>query len=159
MVEISSPSSSANARSSRRPRPAEAQKQKKPIWLFGFYALFFMSCLNFYWTYQDQKELVRLRIEKEQERARERAQVEILSSAGGEDHVVTAGVGSSQYGSSMKATESGKKKKKNRLGTMLFDSIRPRPSDGSNDYITTHSASDFQGFSFYVMTDTPVRQQ
>jgi hypothetical protein len=101
-------------------------------------------------TYKDQKESARLRIEQE-----ESEKVDNVGySAGAEENVVTAGVGSSQYGMSLKATQHGKKKK-NVLDTTTFNDIRPKPSDGSKDYINNHTPSDFKGFSFYVMADTP----
>jgi len=106
--------------------------------------------MNTFWTYQDQKKLVQSRIQKESET------IEAQYSAGAEEHVVTTGVGSSQYGGSLKASlpNNKKKKKKKSLGTN-FNQIHPEPSDGSNDYRTNHSASDFNGFSFYVIADTP----
>ena len=109
-----------------------------------------LSCLNAFRTYHDQKELVRLKLEQEREN-----QVNEVHSVGAEEHVVTAGVGSSQYGGSVKAQDRTKKGKK-KLGTN-FKGIRPEPSDGSKDYRKSHPASDFEGFGFYVMADTPVR--
>jgi hypothetical protein len=157
-VVIAPPSSSSNPRNTPRQRDKSEASKKKPIWLFACYALFVLACLNLVRTYKDQKESVRLRIEKEES---EGVDVEIGYSAGAEENVVTAGVGSSQYGMSVKATQSGngKKKKKNNKLSTTFNGIRPEPSDGSNDYnIMNPSPSDFKGFSFYVMADTPVRQ-
>ena len=76
---------------------------------------------------------------------------------GAEEHVVTAGVGSSQYGGSVRAQDKTKKGKKT-LGTN-FKGIRPEPSDGSKDYRNNHPASDFEGFGFFVMADAPVRDR
>ena len=148
MVEISYPRSSFD-RNAPQQRDDNTPKNK-PIWLLACYALFFLSCLNVVRTYQDQKELVRSRLEKESDGN------EINYSAGAEDHVVTAGVGSSRYGGSMVAAKSRKKKRKKSIGT-TFNDVTPQPSDGSKDYTLNHSPSDFQGFSFYVMADTPVR--
>jgi len=149
MVKISSLPSSVNAVTTPR-QQAEASK-KKPLWIFAFYALFFSACLNLVNTYQDQKELVRLRVVEEEKREG----VEVISySAGAEEHLVSVGVGSSQYGGSMKAAQSGTKKKKKNLGT-TFNGIHPQPSNGSKDYAVNHPPSDFNGFSFYFMADTP----
>jgi len=87
-------------------------------------------------------------------RLEEESEVVEIHYSGAEEHVVTAGVGSSQYGGSMKAALPGKKKKKNNLDTS-FNGVRPEPSNGLKDYIIHHSPSDFEGFSFYVMADTP----
>jgi hypothetical protein len=149
MVGTLTPQSSFNPRTTSQQRNREAPT-KTPLWLFAFYALFAFVCMNTFWTYQDQKKLVLSRIEKESET------VETQYSAGAEEHVVTTGVGSSQYGGSLKAALPKKKKKKKSLGTN-FNHIRPEPSNGSNDYRTKHSASEFNGFSFYVIADTPVR--
>ena len=149
MVEVSSPSSSFNRLST--PTNRGSATSRKPVWLYAIYALFFLVCLNAFKTYQEQNELVRLRMEEESDEA------EINYSAGAEEHVVTTGVGSSQYGGSMKAAQSGVKKKTKIAGTK-FESIRPEPSDGTNDYATQHPPLDFEGFSIYVMADTPVRQ-
>lgn len=120
---------------------------RKPVWIYAIYLLFLIVCLNAVRTYQEQKELVRSRLEVES------AETEITYS-GAEEHVVTAGVGSSQYGGSMKASTVGTKKK-NKYAGKLFNGIRPEPSGGTKDYINQHSPSDFEGFSFYVMADTP----
>lgn len=146
MVEISSPSSSFDRLNT--PTNRGNATNRKPVWLYAIYALFFWVCLNAFKTYQEQNQLVRSRIEEESDG------VEINYSAGAEEHVVTAGVGSSQYGGSLKAAQSGTKKKKRSDG-IAFKNIRPEPSDGTNDYITRHSSSDFEGFSIYVMADTP----
>jgi hypothetical protein len=46
-----------------------------------------------------------------------------------------------------------------------LESINPKPSDGTQDYNVKmkkknkkDTATNFDGFSFYVMTDTPVSQ-
>eukprot|EP00535_Pseudo-nitzschia_heimii_P006550 CAMPEP_0197176616 /NCGR_PEP_ID=MMETSP1423-20130617/2479_1 /TAXON_ID=476441 /ORGANISM="Pseudo-nitzschia heimii, Strain UNC1101" /LENGTH=428 /DNA_ID=CAMNT_0042626013 /DNA_START=115 /DNA_END=1401 /DNA_ORIENTATION=- len=145
MVEVSSPSSSFNRLNT--PTNRGNVTSRKPVWLYAVYALFLLVCLNAFKTYQEQKELVRLQIEEQGDQAE-------VHSAGAEEHVVTTGVGSSQYGGSMKAAQSGGKKKKRSDG-ITYKNIRPEPSDGTNDYATRHSSSDFEGFSFYVMADTP----
>jgi len=76
-------------------------------------------------------------------------------SAGAEEHVVTTGVGSSQYGGSVRARDNTKKKKKKKNFGENFLGIRPEPGDGSMDYSATHDeALDFKGFRFYVMAGT-----
>ena len=80
-------------------------------------------------------------------------------SAGAEEHVVTTGVGSSQYGGSVRARDNTKKKKKKKNFGENFLGIRPEPGDGSMDYSATHDeALDFKGFRFYVMAGTSVRR-
>ena len=49
------------------------------------------------------------------------------------------------------------KKRKKNTG-ITFEDIRPEPSGGTKDYISQQPSSDFEGFSFYVMADTPVRK-
>ena len=145
MVEIAPPSSSFNARKTPRQRPNGEASNKKPIWLFACYALFALACLNLVKTYTDLNESARLRIEQEESEKVDNVD-NVGYSAGAEENVVSAGVGSSQYGMSVKASQPGKKKKK--LPGTTFNDIRPKPSDGSKDYIIDHSPSDFKGFSF-----------
>lgn len=132
-----------------RKREASSSR-RKPIWLLAAYGIFGLSCLNAFKTYHDQKELVRLKLQQELEN-----QANEVHAVGAEEHVVTAGVGSSQYGGSVRAQDKTKKGKKT-LGTN-FKGIRPEPSDGSKDYRNNHAASDFEGFGFFVMADAPVR--
>ena len=138
---------------SRKSHTAEASSRKKPVWLFAVYGLFLLSCFNAFRTYKNQKELVRLEVENE----RENDSIETRYSAGAEENVVTAGVGSSQYGGSVRAADK-KNNKRKKLSSTNFKGIRPEPSDGSKDYTKTHPPSDFKGFGFYVMADTPVRR-
>jgi len=160
MVEISTPSSSFNSLHTPRSRADASSSNKKPAWLIAIYALFVLVCLNVARTYQNQKQLVRLQIEDREHND----SLEIHYSGGGEQHVVDSNYGSSMYGGAIRATGSSKKKKKKPASVTTFESIRPKPSDGSKDYIIkmagNHSvSSNFNGFSFYVMTDTPVRRK
>lgn len=84
--------------------------------------------------------------------------IELQYSAGAEEHVVSSNYGSSMYGGSIRAAATTKKKKPPR--EITFQNIKPKSTDGSGDFIVRKSGpstSDFNGFSFYVMTDTPVR--
>ncbi len=137
-----------------RASPREASRKKKPIWLLAAYALFALSCLDAFRTYRNQKELVQLKFEEKRARDAD----DTRYSAGAEEHVVTTGVGSSQYGGSVRARDNTKKNTKKIFGEN-FLGIRPVPGDGSKDYSATHEdlASDFKGFRFYVMAGTSVR--
>ena len=164
MVEISSPSSSFNTLNT--PRSRTETSTKKPAWLIAIYALFALVCLNAARTYQNQKRFVRLQIEELEHN--DSLEIHHNSAASAEEqHVVSANYGSSMYGGAIHAASSSstKKKKKNPARATTLDNIRPKPSDGSKDYNiikkagSNHSSSDFNGFSFYVMTDTPVRKK
>mmetsp|Transcript_15759 Transcript_15759/g.32282 ORF Transcript_15759/g.32282 Transcript_15759/m.32282 type:complete len:447 (+) Transcript_15759:120-1460(+) len=152
MVEISSPSSSFKTLNSPRSR-SEAQA-KKPVWLLVIYALFILVCLNAVRTYQNQKHLLRLELEEREQNDKLKMQY----SAGAEQHVVSSNYGSSMYGGSIRAADSTKKRKKKQARETTFENVKPRPKDGSRDYIIRnpgYNSSDFSGFSFYVMSDTP----
>mmetsp|Transcript_5707 Transcript_5707/g.16331 ORF Transcript_5707/g.16331 Transcript_5707/m.16331 type:complete len:446 (+) Transcript_5707:152-1489(+) len=151
MVEVSSPTSSFRTLSTPRSRSEPALK--KPVWLLAIYALFVLVCLNAVRLYLDRKRVVRLeRMELEKN-----DNLELLYSAGAEQHVVSSNYGSSMYGGSIRAADSTKKKKKPARETTL-ENIKPKPKDGSSDYIVRKPGkdlSDFNGFSFYLMADTP----
>eukprot|EP00536_Pseudo-nitzschia_multiseries_P017760 jgi/Psemu1/226394/e_gw1.1796.1.1 len=63
------------------------------------------------------------------------------------------------YGGSIRAADSTKKNKnKKPARETTLENISPRPKDGSRDYIIRkpgNNSSDFNGFSFYLMSDTP----
>ena len=173
MVEISSPSSSFNTLNiprSRSETSSSSSTNKKPAWLIAIYVLFVLVCLNAARTYQSQKQLVRLQIEEREHN--DSLEIHDSNHGGGEQHVVNSNYGSSMYGGAISAAGSSTKKKKKpaRSRVTAFESIRPKPSDGSQDYNNyiiknkagNHSdsiSSNFNGFSFYVMTDTPVRRK
>ena len=158
MVDVASPSASSDAPGGPRSRAEE----KRPLWLLAIYLLFLLVCLNAARTYRDQKRLVRLQIE---ERTRSDGE-ELHYSAGAEEHVVSSNYGSSMYGGSIHAAASPGVKKRKPVRPVNFDNVRPKPSDGTKDYNTElqredgkHPPSDFGGFSFYAMADTPVRNK
>ena len=154
MVEISSPSSSFKTLNS--PRSRSEAPAKKPAWLLVIYTLFVLVCLNAVRTYQNQKQLLRLELHEREQNDN----LKIQYSAGAEQHVVSSNYGSSMYGGSIQAADSTKKKKKKPARETSFENVKPRPKDGSRDYIIRkpgYISSNFSGFSFYVMSDTPVR--
>lgn len=144
MVEISSIAVSRSALSSS----TSTLTTKKPTWLLAIYALFILVCLNAVRTYLNQKRSLQLKISESELKD----SLEIHYGGAAEEHVVSSNYGSSMYGGFVHA------KKKNSIhthGTRLsvIENVLPKASDGSNDYAGNHS--DFNGFSFYVLTDTP----
>lgn len=84
--------------------------------------------------------------------------LEVSSSAGAEQHVISANYGSSMYGGGIH-TSHGKTRKTPNQATRIakLENINPKPSDGSKDMNLGRLQGDFGAFSFYAMTDTPVR--
>tara|TARA_B110001452_G_scaffold131973_1_gene109635 strand:+ start:238 stop:552 length:315 start_codon:yes stop_codon:yes gene_type:complete len=78
-------------------------------------------------------------------------------SAGAEEHVVSQNYGSSMYGGSVHTSRT--KSKKHSTSKAKLDNILPK-ADGSKDYNNKKGKNrDFHEFSFYVITDTPVRKK
>ena len=157
MVEISSTAISRSTLSTST--STTTSTARKPAWLIAIYALFILVCLNAVRTYENQKKIVQSKIAESEHND----SLEIHDSAGAEQHVVSANYGSSMYGGSIHTSRTKSKSNSKitdaALLAKLENSILPKPSDGSMDYITKagNNSSDFNGFSFYVMTDTPVR--
>jgi hypothetical protein len=161
MVEISSTAISRSTLSTS----TTASTARKPAWLIAIYALFILVCLNAVRTYENQKRFVQSKIAESEHND----SLEIHNGAGAEQHVVSANYGSSMYGGSIHTSRTKSKSKSKSKPTdavllaKLENSILPKPSNGSMDYITTKAGNnnplDFNGFSFYVMTDTPVRKR
>ena len=157
MVEISSTAISRSTLSTST--STTTSTARKPAWLIAIYALFILVCLNAVRTYENQKKFVQSKIAESEHND----SLEIHDSAGAEQHVVSANYGSSMYGGSIHTSRTKSKSKSKTTDAALLakleNSILPKPSDGSMDYITKagNNSSDFNGFSFYVITDTPVR--
>jgi hypothetical protein len=161
MVEISSTAISRSTLSTS----TTTSTARKPAWLIAIYALFILVCLNAARTYENQKKIVQSKIAESEHND----SIEIHDSAGAEQHVVSANYGSSMYGGSIHTSRTKSKSKSKTTDAALLaklekekkNSILPKPSDGSMDYITKagNNSSDFNRFSFYVITDTPVRNK
>ncbi|OEU22169.1 hypothetical protein FRACYDRAFT_232322 [Fragilariopsis cylindrus CCMP1102] len=153
MVEISNTAISRSTLSTS----TTTSTARKPVWLIAIYALFILVCLNAVRTYENQKKIVQSKIAESEHND----SLEIHDSAGAEQHVVSANYGSSMYGGSIHTSRTKSKSKSKTTDAALLakleNSILPKPSDGSMDYITKagNNSSDFNGFSFYVITDTP----
>jgi hypothetical protein len=165
MVEISSPSASFGAYISPRssPNARTNSNNKKPLWLYGVYLLFGLVCFNAFLTYRRQKEFVRSTLmQNDIMDDTVNADGTISYSAGAEEHVVSGNYGSSMYGGGIHTARSKPKTEPTRGARMakLENNVEPKPSDGSDDFNARKpkaaASSDFEGFSFYVMTDTPV---
>lgn len=129
----------------------------KPKWLLALYVLFGFVCMNAVVTYQRQKRLVRasslLRKNYTDDDSEE------FGSTGAEEHVISANYGSSMYGGGIHTTRSKTKKKKKTSETgAKAKSINPKPSDGRKDLNRKRHErrTNFNAFSLYIMTDTPV---
>jgi hypothetical protein len=165
MVEISSPASSFGAYLSPRSSPTSGWSPRKPFWLYCIYVLFGLVCWNAVRTYCRQKEFVRSTLSSTDNDLLDdsiTSEGTISYSAGAEEHVVSGNYGSSMYGGGIHTARSKPKTEPTRGARMvkLENNVKPKPSDGSADFNTRKSnvaaTSDFEAFSFYVLTDTPV---
>jgi hypothetical protein len=165
MVEINSPSSSFGAYISPRSSPTSDRSSRKPLWLYCVYVLFGLVCLNAVRTYHRQKEFVRFTLSSNDNDFLDdniNQDGTISYSAGAEEHVVSGNYGSSMYGGGIHTARSKPKTEPTRGARIvkLENNVNPKPSDGSADFNARKpkaaETSDFEAFSFYVLTDTPV---
>jgi hypothetical protein len=121
-------------------------------------------CWNAVRTYKRQRDFVRSTLAEQTPDVEQDSGGTISYSAGAEEHVVSSNYGSSMYGGGIHTARSQPKTTPTRGARMakLDKSINPKPSDGTHDFNarkkTQVESSDWNGFSFYVMTDTPVSQ-
>ncbi|KAG7352254.1 hypothetical protein IV203_008302 [Nitzschia inconspicua] len=166
MVEVASPSSSFGAYTSPRssPAPYRSPSSKKPLWLYCVYLLFGCVCFNAFLTYRRQKAFVRTTLAANNNDLMDdsvNADGSISYSAGAEEHVVSSNYGSSMYGGGIHTARSKPKTEPTRGARMakLENNILPKPTNGTADFNARKSKavaiSNFEGFSFYVLTDTP----
>jgi hypothetical protein len=165
MVEVSSPTSSFGQYLSPRSTSTFGGSPRKPFWLYCVYVLFGLVCWNAIRTYYRQKEFVRSTLSANNNDFMDDSINQdgtISYSAGAEEHVVSGNYGSSMYGGGIHTARSKPKTEPTRGARMvkLENNVEPKPSDGSADFNSRKpkaaATSDFEGFSFYVLTDTPV---
>ncbi|KAL3904268.1 MAG: hypothetical protein SGARI_004997 [Bacillariaceae sp.] len=159
-ISTTAPKWAYDALSSPRSSPSN-RPNKRPLWLYCVYLLFALVCWNAVRTYQRQRDFVRSALEEQQQDDIVMEDGTISYSAGAEEHVVSGNYGSSMYGGGIHTARSKPKTTPTRGARMakLEKSINPKPSDGSSDFNARKpkkvASSDWNGFSFYVMTDTP----
>jgi len=160
-VEISTPSSSPSS-STNFAASSSYGRRRKPLWLWCVYVVFGLVCWNAAKTYQRQKELVLSTLQQTnyEESFDDESENGISYSAGAEEHVISANYGSSMYGGGIHTSRAKPKKTPTRGARMAkLQNIYPKPSDGKKDFNVVKkkkiASSNFNGFSFYVMTDTP----
>lgn len=164
MVEIASPSSAFGAFATPRSSPTGSTfRSRKPLWLYGVYFLFGLVCLNAVRTYNQQRAFVRSALaENDLMDDSVNEDGTISYSAGAEEHVVSGNYGSSMYGGGIHTARGKPKTEPTRGARMakLENNIQPKPSNGTADFNARKpkaaASSNFEGFSFYVLTDTPV---